>query len=201
MINHMKNSLKIIALLVSAVLAMASCEGPMGPTGADGSKGDKGDKGDPGTTLACAECHNSNAQVPIFSAQWSTSTHATGENAAYANRTGCVQCHTSQGFLEYVAEGSVAAISLPEHPSQITCYTCHKIHKTFSDDDWALTKPGHRHLMSNMPELMSYGIKAQATSAPSVISRATYLRLRLQAGLTSLSPAAASDPTTDPIPT
>lgn len=146
MINHMKNSLKIVALLVSVVLAMASCEGPMGPTGADGSKGDKGDKGDPGTTLACAECHNSNAQVPIFSAQWSTSTHATGGNAAYANRTGCVQCHTSQGFLEYVAEGSVAAISIPDHASQITCYTCHKIHQTFSDDDWALTKPGAQTL-------------------------------------------------------
>lgn len=142
----MKNSLKIVTLLVSVVLTMASCEGPMGPTGADGSKGDKGDKGDPGTTLACAECHNNNAQVPIFSAQWNTSTHAVGGNAPYANRTGCVQCHTSQGFLEYVAEGSVAAISLPEHPSQITCYTCHEIHKTYSDDDWALTKPGAQTL-------------------------------------------------------
>lgn len=142
----MKNSLKITALLITGVLAMASCEGPMGPTGADGAKGDKGDTGAAGTTLACAECHNSNDQVPIFAAQWSTSTHAMGGNAAYANRTGCVQCHTSQGFLEAVAEGSVAAISLPEHPSQITCYTCHKIHQTFSDDDWALTKPGAQTL-------------------------------------------------------
>ncbi|MBE0679078.1 MAG: cytochrome c3 family protein [Bacteroidales bacterium] len=142
----MKNSFNIVALLVSAVLAMASCEGPMGPAGADGAMGDKGDKGDPGTTLACAECHNSNAQVPIFSAQWSTSTHAIGGNAPYANRTGCVQCHTSQGFLEALAEGSVAAISLPEHASQITCYTCHNIHKTFSDDDWSLTKPGAQTL-------------------------------------------------------
>ncbi|MRR21113.1 collagen-like protein [bacterium] len=142
----MKNSLKIVTLLVSAVLAMSSCEGPMGPTGADGAKGDKGDKGDPGTTLACAECHNNNAQVPLVSAQWSTSIHATGGNAGYANRSGCVQCHTSQGFLEYVAEGSTAAISVPESPSQITCYTCHKIHKTYSDDDWALTKPGAQTL-------------------------------------------------------
>lgn len=142
----MKNRFKIVILLVSGAMAMASCEGPMGPTGADGAKGDKGDKGDPGTTLACAECHNNNQEVPIFSAQWSTSTHATGGNAGYANRVGCVQCHTSQGFLEYVAEGSVAAISLPENPSQITCYTCHKIHKTFSDDDWALTKPGAQTL-------------------------------------------------------
>jgi len=142
----MKNSLKIVTLLVSVVMTMASCEGPMGPTGADGAKGDKGEPGDPGTTLACAECHNNNAQVPIFSAQWSTSIHATGGNAPYANRTGCVQCHTSQGFLEYVAEGSVADLSIPEHPSQISCYTCHNIHKSYSDDDWTLTKPGAQKL-------------------------------------------------------
>ena len=144
--NRMKNSLKIGALLVSAALAMTSCEGPMGPTGADGAKGDKGDKGDPGTTLACSECHNSTGQVALVSSQWSMSTHAVGENAAYANRTGCVQCHTSQGFLEYVAEGSVAAISIPDSPSQITCYTCHNIHKTYTDGDWALTKPAAQTL-------------------------------------------------------
>ena len=142
----MNNRLKIITLSVSAVLVMASCEGPMGPAGADGATGPKGDKGDPGTTLACSECHNSTGNVPLTAAQWSTSTHAVGENAAYANRAGCVQCHTSQGFLEYVAEGSVAAISIPENPSQITCYTCHKIHKTYTASDWGLTKPGAQTL-------------------------------------------------------
>jgi formate-dependent nitrite reductase cytochrome c552 subunit len=136
---HMKRSLKIVTLLASAVMVLVSCEGPMGPVG---DNGPKGDQGDPGTTLACAECHNSSNPATAYSAQWSASMHATGGNAAYANRAGCVQCHTSQGFLEYIAEGSVAAISVPDNPMQITCYTCHKIHQTYTETDWALTKPG-----------------------------------------------------------
>ena len=135
----MKKSLKFAALVVSAGLIMASCEGPMGPVGEDGAKGDKGD---PGTTFGCAECHNPSSPMSAFSAQWSESTHAKGGNAAYANRAGCVQCHTSQGFLEYLAEGSTANISVPSDPMQINCATCHKIPQTYSAADWALTKPG-----------------------------------------------------------
>ncbi|MCI0522384.1 MAG: collagen-like protein [Bacteroidales bacterium] len=145
----MKKSLKIISMFFVAGMVMASCEGPMGPAGADGAKGDKGDKGDPGTpgtTLACAECHNNDDELVAFSAQWSESQHATGGNAAYANRTGCVQCHTHQGFLEYVAEGSAADISVPVNPMQINCYTCHKIHQTYTAADLALTKPGQQTL-------------------------------------------------------
>ncbi len=139
----MKKNLKFAALVVSAGLIMASCEGPMGPVGEDGPKGDKGD---PGTTLGCAECHNSSSPMSAFSAQWSESTHARGGNAAYANRAGCVQCHTSQGFLEYLAEGSTANISVPSNPMQINCATCHNIHDTYSDADWALTNPGAQTL-------------------------------------------------------
>lgn len=141
-LTYMKRSLKFTTLLITAGFILASCEGPMGPQGADGTKGDKGDKGDPGTTLGCADCHNATSPLGVFSAQWSESTHAKGGNAAYANRAGCVQCHTSQGFLEYIAEGSTANISIPENPMQINCGTCHKIHQTFSENDWALTKPG-----------------------------------------------------------
>jgi len=140
--TYMKRSLKFTTLLIAAGFALASCEGPMGLQGEAGAKGDKGDKGDPGTTLGCADCHNSTSPMAAFSAQWSESTHAKGGNAAYANRTGCVQCHTSQGFLEYIAEGSTADISVPSNPMQINCSTCHKIHQTYSDADWTLTKPG-----------------------------------------------------------
>lgn len=139
----MKRTLKIAAFLVSAGLIMASCEGPMGPQGEDGPQGDQGD---PGTTLGCADCHKSGSPMVAFSAQWKESMHATGGNAAYANRAGCVQCHTSQGFLEYIAEGSTAAISVPSNPMQINCATCHKIHQTYSGADWALTKPGAQTL-------------------------------------------------------
>lgn len=125
----MKNQKKLLWLLLPAGIMMASCEGPMGPQGADANQ-------------SCTECHNNSAVLEAKQAQWEESLHARGENAAYANRTGCVQCHTSQGFLEYVAEGSTADISLPTEPMQINCYTCHKIHETFTSEDYALTKPG-----------------------------------------------------------
>lgn len=125
----------MIGLLAVAGLMLASCEGPMGP---------KGDAGIDGidANANCTQCHNNDAVIAVKSAQWEGSTHSVGGNAAYANRTGCVQCHTSQGFLEYVAEGSTASLTVPVEPMQINCYTCHEIHSTFTDDDWALTKPG-----------------------------------------------------------
>jgi len=142
----MKRSLKFLSLLVMTGMVMASCEGPMGPAGEKGDKGDKGDAGTPGapgSTLACSECHNTDDQIVAFSAQWSESMHANGGNAGYANRDGCAQCHTSQGFLAFLATGATAKV---ENPMQINCYTCHKIHKTYTDDDWALTNGGAKNL-------------------------------------------------------
>ncbi len=142
----MKNLFKLISLLLTGGFLLASCEGPMGPQGDPGKDGTNGTNGiDANQT--CTECHTSSATIELKLAQWSESVHATGENAAYANRTGCVRCHTSQGFLEYVAEGSDADISIPTDPMQINCYTCHSIHKTFTSDDWALTKPGAEALI------------------------------------------------------
>jgi hypothetical protein len=138
----MKTLLKLLTLLTITGFILTSCEGPMGPAGEDGTDGIDGID----ATASCLECHNNDALVGLKVAQWETSMHATGGNAAYANRTGCVQCHTSQGFLEYVAEGSTAAISVPAEPMQINCYTCHKIHSTFTESDWDLTKPGAQTL-------------------------------------------------------
>lgn len=136
----MKNLIKLFLFMLATGLLLSSCEGPMGPAGADGANGANGIAGID-ANQSCTLCHDNSALIETKYAQWSESVHATGENAAYANRTGCVRCHTSQGFLEYVAEGSDANISVPAEPQQINCYTCHKIHKTWTDEDWALTKP------------------------------------------------------------
>lgn len=131
----MKITTRILALCSIAGFIFASCEGPMGPTGEAGTDGID-------ANANCTQCHNNNAVIAVKSSQWEMSTHSIGGNAAYANRTGCIQCHTSQGFLEYVAEGSTASLTVPAEPMQINCYTCHEIHKTFTESDWALTKPG-----------------------------------------------------------
>jgi len=125
----MKIQGKLFVLLIVSCLLFASCEGPLGPSGKDANE-------------SCVLCHNNEGTVAVVESQWAGSVHAIGGNAAYANRTGCVRCHTSQGFLEYVAEGSDADIAVPTSPMQINCRTCHNIHKDYTIDDWALTKPG-----------------------------------------------------------
>ncbi|HLN21564.1 MAG TPA: hypothetical protein VK213_10775 [Bacteroidales bacterium] len=125
---------RILLFVIPAGLVLTSCEGPQGPQGIDANQ-------------SCTECHDNSAQIETKQAQWEHSLHATGENAAYANRAGCAECHTSQGFLEYVAEGSRANISLPDEPMQINCYTCHEIHTTYTEEDYSLTKPGAETLI------------------------------------------------------
>lgn len=131
----MKSAFRIFLILSSAGILLASCEGPRGIEGKAGKDGIDANE-------SCTQCHNNNALIASKTAQWEESTHAVGGNAAYANRSGCIQCHTSQGFLEYVAEGSTANLTIPAEPMQINCYTCHEIHETFTADDWSLTKPG-----------------------------------------------------------
>jgi hypothetical protein len=139
----MRKLIKLTSVLLTAGIFLASCEGPMGPQGPAGKDGANGID----ANQTCTECHTSSAQIELKQAQWRNSLHATGENAAYANRTGCVRCHVSQGFLEYVAEGSDANLSIPDEPMQINCYTCHKIHSTYTSNDWELTKPGAEALI------------------------------------------------------
>jgi len=144
----MKKLLKILSLLTIAGFILSSCEGPMGPEGPAGKDGADGADGKDGVDAnqTCTLCHTGSAELENKLAQWGKSMHANGENAAYANRAGCTQCHVSQSFLESVAEGSTANLSVQTDPMQINCYTCHKIHDTYTDDDWALTKPGAQTL-------------------------------------------------------
>ncbi len=140
---NMKNLIKLFSILFSIGFFLSSCEGPMGPTGEPGKDGTNGID----ANATCTLCHSSSAVIETKLAQWGNSVHATGENAAYANRNGCLQCHTSQGFLQAVATGSTSNLTIPTDPMQINCYTCHKIHQTFTDEDWALTKPGAEQLI------------------------------------------------------
>jgi len=139
----MKNLIKLLSLLFVAGFIITSCEGPAGPAGENGKDGADGID----ANATCTTCHNNDAVIETKQAQWSNSLHATGENAAYCDRDGCLQCHTSQGFLEAVATGSTTGLTIPSDPMQINCYTCHQIHTTFTTDDWTLTKPGAETLI------------------------------------------------------
>lgn len=119
-----------------AGVALYSCEGPAGKDGVNGQDGIDGENGENGTAV-CQVCHASDQEMAIKVAQYNKSFHANGENAAYANRSGCTKCHTSQGFVDFASTGTPAASYT--NPLQQNCYTCHQVHKTYTEADWTLT--------------------------------------------------------------
>ena len=145
----MKKLSHLLILAAAAAFIFTACEGPMGPdgpigpagpTGANGPTGAVGPQGAAGTA-GCIICHDNSQSIVAKSHQYANSSHAMNHNAAYANTfasgAGCASCHVSQGFLDFQANGS---INTPySEPQQPNCYTCHEIHSTFTDGDWALT--------------------------------------------------------------
>ncbi len=132
-------------LSLALVFALASCEGDagdIGPAGPAGPTGPAGPAGPAGGDLAqnCIDCHGNNQLITAKLFQWEHSTHATGGRYE-RNSTTCAVCHTSQGFLERAATGAQQTAAAIENPLPQNCYTCHKIHTTYTADDWALTQP------------------------------------------------------------
>lgn len=128
-----------VALVVS-LIAISACtkEGPAGPAGKDGTNGEDGINGTDGTAV-CSTCHDNSETVETKIGQWENSFHATS-GLQFENGTTCAPCHTSQGFKEVLLTDSTGVVASPENPSNINCYTCHKIHDTYTGADWALRK-------------------------------------------------------------
>jgi hypothetical protein len=146
----MKNLIKLFSIVCTAGLILVSCEGPAGPVGPAGANGTNGTNGTNGVDAnqTCTQCHNNDAVIETKLAQWENSVHANGGTAAHGNQNNCLQCHTSQGFLEAVASGSTSNLDIPDEPQQINCYTCHKIHTTYTLADYDFTKPGAETLLA-----------------------------------------------------
>jgi hypothetical protein len=129
-----------VATIVSLIVVSAACtkEGPAGKDGVDGQDGEPGINGQDGTAT-CAVCHDNSEEVEIKTAQWGKSIHAIG-GRNFENATGCAPCHTSQGFKEVVNTAATATAAAIENPANINCYTCHKVHDSYSEADWELRK-------------------------------------------------------------
>jgi hypothetical protein len=129
-------------LLVFAAISLVSCtkEGPAGKDGVDGQNGANGENGINGTdgTASCIQCHDNTQFMFARVNQWEHSLHATGETS-FESGTSCAPCHTSQGFLERMANDTTATLAEIENPNMVNCYTCHNIHDTYQPADWALT--------------------------------------------------------------
>ncbi|MEZ4958953.1 MAG: hypothetical protein R2830_03985 [Saprospiraceae bacterium] len=132
----------LVFLGFALFLGFSSCEGDEGPVGPAGPTGETGEQGLPGEqgwgTQDCAKCHSNSQLITAKVFQWEHSGHATGGHYD-RNTTSCAVCHTSQGFLERIATGGQTTAEDIKDPLPQNCYTCHKIHQTYTEADWAST--------------------------------------------------------------
>lgn len=82
----------------------------------------------------CGMCHGAETEYPVAGAvlSYEYSGHNLGwlkhgENSWYANAASCAQCHTSEGFVQYVTGQEVTDIAYPSQPG---CFACHDPHTT-----------------------------------------------------------------------
>ncbi len=131
----------LLFLSFALLFSLSSCEGDEGPVGPAGPTGSTGPEGPAGINGAenCMDCHSNSQLITAKMFQWEHSGHAIGGHYD-RNAKDCAICHTSQGFLERIASGSTTTAEAIQDPLPLNCYTCHKIHQTYSQDDWALTQ-------------------------------------------------------------
>jgi len=115
-------------------IAMTNCtkEGPAGPAGADGKDGVDGTDGTDGVdgNSTCLVCHTQ-ANMDAIADAFSQTKHAVGTSFGYAgSRAGCAQCHSNDGFVEYVRSGAEIA---PAVGTPLECGTCHGNHTSLED--------------------------------------------------------------------
>jgi hypothetical protein len=125
----MKKSLLILLVLTAAFVGCKQVEGPMGPEGPTGPAGEDGED----ATVTCYECHNSTTTIYAAELQWANSVHATG-TAYERSGSGCSSCHTNEGFHEMLETGSFST-SAVSNPTNVSCYTCHFVHKNNDSTD------------------------------------------------------------------
>lgn len=165
----MKNIKFLSFLMIAAIsLLFIQCTtdpipGPSGVDGQDGTNGVDGLDGATGTT-ECATCHNISTSEGVH-ASYLFSGHAKGGAVGYAgNRGGCADCHSNEGFIDYMTLGASNPEGYFGEATPITCTTCHGEHASFDFEndgyDFALRLLRPTTLMTDD----SYTINYEGTS-------------------------------------
>jgi hypothetical protein len=154
----MRRSSVLIAAAVFLLPMLTACEGPTGPAGPAGTAGATGPAGPTGpqgpagpagqdANENCTQCHTNNTMLFARQVQYNNSVHRQGGNFERSDAD-CAGCHTHEGFLDRVANGNADMSSIsPDNPSPINCRTCHQIHTTYTDADYAFTRTAAVDLM------------------------------------------------------
>ena len=127
-------TLLAVGMMVSAACLMfTSCtkEGPAGTAGKNGTDGKD-------ANATCTQCHNFADTLIVKIFQYDASKHASGSTALEGTRTACAPCHTHEGFVECLTSGADTTLAPVFDAAPINCRTCHKIHTTYTNGDFAL---------------------------------------------------------------
>lgn len=145
----------LYAIVFAAVLVLGACsgdtgpQGPEGPTGPAGPQGPAGPAGADGSDaaldvadLSCTGCHNDTTILVSKDAQMEESLHGSGDSWVRGTSASCAGCHGTEGSKARIDAG------VPPHDDSIEgvvnvspmdCRTCHDVHMTYTEADWALT--------------------------------------------------------------
>ena len=121
--------------LVTVLLVVTGCTGPAGPAGAAGVN----------AAATCTECHNNDTSMVLAKSLQlglSETGHSNFEVAATEGiRPTCGGCHSNEGYLRRMAANIAPdKVTVTElNPTPPGCFTCHKIHSTYTKADFALT--------------------------------------------------------------
>ncbi|MEJ2215404.1 MAG: hypothetical protein P8099_02200, partial [Gemmatimonadota bacterium] len=70
--------------------------------------------------------------------QYEHSVHYTGGNFERASDKVCAVCHSNEGFVERIANGTDTIATAPTNPTPPNCRTCHMIHTNYDSTDLRL---------------------------------------------------------------
>ena len=143
----MRRSLPLLVAAVFLVPLVTGCEGPAGPEGPAGATGAQGPAGQDATET-CTQCHTNSVGLYAVQVQYAKSTHRLGGNFERST-TSCAPCHTHQGFIERIATGATSTADDILNPAPINCRTCHQIHTTYTQADYAFTVSGANSMTFN----------------------------------------------------
>jgi len=163
----MRSRVPVLACAAMVAFVLAGCEGPAGPAGPAGTQGAQGPAGPAGpqgpigpagqdANENCTQCHVNDTRLFVKELQYQYSVHYLGGHYE-RNTTSCAPCHTHEGFIERIAtDAQTTAADIP-NPSPQNCRTCHQIHTTYTDTDFALTIQSPVTLWLEPDETVDFG--------------------------------------------
>ena len=148
----LKKVLLLLGALIVVAVVLTACGAP-GPAGPTGSAGPAGPAGPPGTSpsateLTCTQCHNDTNIIAGKQNSWAASVHGASQpvlpgktvNQYAGPQPICNGCHSGGGFSDRIAQGikTTDIKTADPNPTHIDCRACHKIHTSYTKDDFAL---------------------------------------------------------------